>query len=196
MEHVSSELLGMARTQPRATRLGSFEQKVLVACTEALLPAGGAIPRSGIEARVVPYVEQMVSRVPRMLRLLVRALLPIEGVELMRRRRAPDRRSTNPIPEHELCRGPGSLARAMGITLADNRADLCGRRLWLEDRGIVYKDVAWSSRIGISAGVEHPWRGFVIGCPAVSGQPRTSASRPAVRRGASGRPGRRRSGRG
>ena len=127
--------------------------------------------------------------------VLVRALLPVEGVELMRRRRAPDRRSPGPIPEHELCRGPGSLARAMGITLADNRADLCGRRLWLEDRGIVHRDVAWSSRIGISAGVEHPWRGFVSGCPAVSGQPRTSASRPAVRPRASGRPGRRRSGR-
>jgi DNA-3-methyladenine glycosylase len=127
--------------------------------------------------------------------VLVRALLPLEGIDLMRRRRAPDRRSADPIPEHELCRGPGSLARAMGITLAHNRVDLCGRQLWLEDRGIVYPDVAWSSRVGISAGVEHPWRGFVSGCPAVSGQPRTSASRPAARRGESGRRGTRRSGR-
>ncbi len=126
--------------------------------------------------------------------VLVRALLPIEGIELMRRRRAPDRRSPDAIPEHELCRGPGSLARAMGITLADNRADLCGRRLWLEDRGIAYPGVGWSSRIGITAGVEHQWRGFVSGCPAVSGRPKTSASRPGGRRGAARRPGRRRSG--
>ena len=75
MEHVSNGLVGMAGTQPRATRLSRFEHAVLVACTEALLPAGGAIQPSGLEARVVPYVEQMVSRVPRMLRLLVRALL-------------------------------------------------------------------------------------------------------------------------
>jgi DNA-3-methyladenine glycosylase len=127
--------------------------------------------------------------------VLVRALLPLEGIDLMRRRRAPDRRGTGEIPEHELCRGPGSLARAMGITLADNRADLCGRRLWVEDRGFDYGDVAWSSRIGISAGVEHPWRGFVSGCPAVSGTPRTSASRRAAGRRAAATPGRCRSGR-
>ena len=125
--------------------------------------------------------------------VLVRALLPLEGIELMRRRRAPDRRSPDAIPEYELCRGPGNLARAMGITLADNRADLCGRRLWLEDRGIFYPGVEWSSRIGISAGRERQWRCFVSACPAVSGAPRTSARRPAARRRASARPGRRRS---
>ncbi len=128
--------------------------------------------------------------------VLLRALLPLEGIDLMRRRRAPDRRRADAIPEHELCRGPGSLARAMGITLADNRADLCGRRIWLEDRRMAYPDVSWSSRIGISAGREHLWRCFVSGCPAVSGPPRTSATRPAGRRPAPGRPGRRRSDRG
>lgn len=127
--------------------------------------------------------------------VLVRALLPLEGIDLMRRRRAPDRRGTGEVPEHQLCRGPGSLARAMGITLADNRADLGGPRLWLEDRGIDYPDVRWSSRIGISAGIEHPWRGFVSGCRAVSGSARISASRPAGRRRAAASPGRRRSGR-
>ncbi len=127
--------------------------------------------------------------------VLVRALLPLEGTDLMRRRRAPDRRATTPIPDHELCKGPGSLARAMGITLADNRADLCGRRLWLEDRGIDYSDVSWSSRVGINVGVERQWRCFVTGCPAVSAQPRTSAIRPAARRRAPARRGRRRSGR-
>jgi 3-methyladenine DNA glycosylase Mpg len=59
----------------------------------------------------------------------------------------------------------------MGITLADNRANVCdGRRLAIEDRGLTYPGVAWSSRIGISAGTEHPWRCFVVGCAAVSGQ--------------------------
>jgi DNA-3-methyladenine glycosylase len=127
--------------------------------------------------------------------VLVRAVAPLEGIELMRRRRAPDRRSDEAIPEHQLCRGPGSLARAMGITLADNRADLCGRRLYVEDRGIAYPAVVWSSRIGISAGVEHPWRCFAAGCPAVSGKTKTSATRRSARPAAAAYRGRHRSGR-
>jgi DNA-3-methyladenine glycosylase len=102
--------------------------------------------------------------------VLVRALLPLDGLALMQRRRRPDRGGGRRIPDHELCRGPGSLSRAMGITLANNRADLCGRRLYLEDRDIAYPDLEWSPRIGISAGTEHPWRCFVVGCPAVSGR--------------------------
>ncbi len=103
--------------------------------------------------------------------VLVRALVPLEGLASMQRRRRADRRRPGRIPDHELCRGPGSLARAMGITLADNRTDVCdGRRLAIEDRGLTYPDVAWSSRIGISAGTEHPWRCFVTGCAAVSGK--------------------------
>lgn len=127
--------------------------------------------------------------------VLVRALVPCEGIELMRRRRAPDRRGDDAIPAHQLCRGPGCLARAMGMTLADNRADLCGRRLYLEDRGIEYPAVAWSPRIGISVGVEHPWRCFAVGCPAVSGKTGTSATRRGARPVASASRGRRRSGR-
>lgn len=100
--------------------------------------------------------------------VLVRALLPLDGIRLMERRRRADRPTGGPIPEHELCRGPGSLARAMGITLTDNRADLCGRRLYIEDRGGDYPDVVWSPRIGISAGTEHLWRCSVPGCDAVS----------------------------
>ena len=101
--------------------------------------------------------------------VLVRALVPLDGAAGMQRRRRRDRRTPGRIPDHELCRGPGSLARAMGITLADNRGDLCeGRRLWIEDRGLTYADVAWGPRIGISAGTEHHWRCHVVGCPAVS----------------------------
>jgi len=133
--------------------------------------------------------------------VLVRALMPLDGLELMQRRRGPDRRGSRRIPDHELCRGPGSLARAMGITLAGNRADLCGRRISLEDRGISLPAVAWSSRIGISSGKEHLWRCYVIGCPAVSGGnglrvrgPASSTTPPAEIRAAGARRGRRRSG--
>jgi DNA-3-methyladenine glycosylase len=104
--------------------------------------------------------------------VLIRALDPLEGTDLMRRRRSGDRRAGPPIPDHELCRGPGSLTRAMGIELADNRADLCQvppGSLLIEDRGMVYPDAAWSSRIGIRVGLEHRWRCYAAGCLAVSG---------------------------
>jgi len=116
--------------------------------------------------------------------VLVRALEPLDGVRLMRRRRAGDRRPGAAIPDHELCRGPGSLARAMGISLADNRADLCGPSLYVEDRGTTCSALAWSSRIGIRVGIEYQWRCYVAGCPAVSGtrahgrEPKAEGRRP------------------
>jgi DNA-3-methyladenine glycosylase len=108
--------------------------------------------------------------------VLVRALEPVDGVELMKKRRAGDRGGAA-IPDHELCRGPGSLSRAMGITLAENRADLSGRRLYLEDRGIAVGEIAWSARIGISAGLDRAWRCYVAGSRAVSGTRRPAEGR-------------------
>jgi DNA-3-methyladenine glycosylase len=94
--------------------------------------------------------------------ILVRALAPLEGVAVMRRRRA------IAVDEAGLCRGPGNLTRAMGITLADNRVDLLGDRLFIEDRGGSVGPIAWGPRIGINVGVDRPWRAYVVGNPAVS----------------------------
>jgi len=100
--------------------------------------------------------------------VLVRALEPVDGVALMRARRASRHRE---IPIHGLCRGPGNLTRAMGITLADNRADLCsGDRLFLEESAAQVARVARSPRIGIATGLERPWRFYVVGSAAVSGK--------------------------
>ena len=110
--------------------------------------------------------------------VLIRALDPLEGLDVMRRRRARHmkgrRRSVEPSAwsSHELCRGPGNLTMAMGITLAENRVDLLGHRLFIEDRGIRLGPLAWGPRIGIKVGTEHPWRLFVAGHPAVSGPKR------------------------
>lgn len=93
--------------------------------------------------------------------VLIRALEPIEGVALMRRRRGAG------VPDHDLCRGPGNLTRAMGITLSDNRADLCGTTLHIDDRGIAH-DVRWSARVGISVGTDRLWRCFAANSRAVS----------------------------
>ena len=107
--------------------------------------------------------------------VLVRALEPVEGISTMRRRRARPtkgrrrRPSQLPMPVHDLCRGPGNAAMAMGITLAENRVDLLSERLFIEDRGIRVEQVAWGPRIGIRLGTDSPWRAWIAGHPGVSG---------------------------
>jgi DNA-3-methyladenine glycosylase len=128
--------------------------------------------------------------------VLIRALEPLDGIDLMRRRRGVPR-SGKPLETHRLCQGPGNLTRALGITLADNRADLCrpglqpgrgaelkaGRGdglkagLWIEDRGIRVADVVWGPRIGIRVGTEHPWRCAAAGNRCVSQQAGTPDTR-------------------
>jgi DNA-3-methyladenine glycosylase len=107
--------------------------------------------------------------------VLIRALDPIEGVATMRRRRARTARGRRPaasdLAAHELCRGPGNLTMAMGITLEENRVDLLGERLFIEDRGIGAGQVEWGPRIGIRVGVDRPWRAVIAGHLAVSGRP-------------------------
>lgn len=104
--------------------------------------------------------------------VLIRALEPVEGLPLMRKRRsnAPWRYGKPAVPDHELCRGPGNLTRALGITLDDNNVPLTTRPLFIDDRGIGVDAVEWSPRIGISVGTEHPWRCTLRGNPSVSGR--------------------------
>lgn len=99
--------------------------------------------------------------------VLIRALQPVEGLALMRKRRAPGGRD---VPEADLCRGPGNLTRALGITLADNLLDLTSSRLSIENRGFRADKIMWGSRIGIRVGVDHPWRCWIAGHPSVSGR--------------------------
>jgi DNA-3-methyladenine glycosylase len=102
--------------------------------------------------------------------VLIRALEPVDGIPLMVKRRAPDGRH---VPVADLCRGPGNLTKALGITLAENRADLCSvsaqSKLYIEDRGVVGREVAWGPRIGIRVAVDRPWRCWLAGNASVSG---------------------------
>jgi len=100
--------------------------------------------------------------------VLIRALEPVEGVELMAIRRAPDGRA---IERRDLCRGPGNLTRALGITLAQNRLDLTSSQLCIENRGFRRGRVSWGPRIGIRVGVDRRWRCWISGNPSVSGRP-------------------------
>jgi DNA-3-methyladenine glycosylase len=116
--------------------------------------------------------------------VLIRALEPIDGIPLMMKRRAPDGRH---VPIADLCRGPGNLTKALGITLAENRLDLCSvpapstdrvgtergqSKLYIEDRGFTVSSVAWGPRIGIRVAVDRPWRCWIVGNSAVSGRRR------------------------
>jgi DNA-3-methyladenine glycosylase len=97
--------------------------------------------------------------------VLLRALQPLDGIALMRKRRAVEGRE---VHDADLCRGPGNLTRAMGITLADNRHDLTGSTLTIVDRGLSVGDVARGPRIGIRVAVDRPWRCWVDGHRSVS----------------------------
>jgi DNA-3-methyladenine glycosylase len=106
--------------------------------------------------------------------VLLRALAPLDGVELMQRRRRrvmKGRRlpSSAQLSVDDLCRGPGNLTMAMAITLNENLVDLQGDRLWIEDRGIDAGPVVWTPRIGIRVGAERLWRAHVDAHRAVSG---------------------------
>jgi DNA-3-methyladenine glycosylase len=96
--------------------------------------------------------------------VLIRALEPIEGERLMRRRR----QAPPSVPVAALCRGPGNLSRALGISLKQNRADLTQSALRIEDRGLASREVVWGPRVGISVGLEHAWRCSASGSLAVS----------------------------
>jgi DNA-3-methyladenine glycosylase len=105
--------------------------------------------------------------------VLIRALEPLEGIACMRRRRAratKGRRAPgrSALPVHDLCRGPGNVTMAMGITLKDNQLDLLGDRLRIEDRGEQRGPITWGPRVGIRVGVDRPWRACVTGHRAVS----------------------------
>ena len=97
--------------------------------------------------------------------VLVRALAPVFGLEAMRARRGP-------VPDSKLASGPGCVAKALGLTLADNGADLTRGPLWLSDlpprRGGL--PIVAGTRVGIRLGVE------LAGHPSVSG-PRSGLAR-------------------
>lgn len=90
--------------------------------------------------------------------VLIRAIEPLVGVEVMLRRRGLAKLARN------LTAGPGVLSQALGLTPALTGELLTGTQIWLEDHGEVIdsSNVLASSRVGLEyAGpeaVELPWR--------------------------------------
>ena len=103
--------------------------------------------------------------------VLIRALRPLDGIPLMRRRRKVAQHAT-PTAEADLCRGPGNLTRAFGINLKHNQVDLCGDRLYIENRACSVKAIGRSLRVGISVGTERRWRAYIKDGSAVSANTR------------------------
>lgn len=98
--------------------------------------------------------------------VLVRAVEPEEGIELMLKRR-PVRKET------ELASGPGKLCIAFGIDRTINGADLLGERVWIEDAGRIVRpsEIASGPRIGIDYAeefVSSPWRFWLKENPHIS----------------------------
>jgi DNA-3-methyladenine glycosylase len=84
--------------------------------------------------------------------VLLRAITPIDGIDLMRERR---RR-----PDPELANGPGKLCQALGIGLAHDDADVVvGRRITILDDGSPPPTAPRAGpRVGITRAVDLPWR--------------------------------------
>jgi DNA-3-methyladenine glycosylase len=84
--------------------------------------------------------------------VLIRALEPCEGVEVMRARRGP-------VAERELTNGPGKLTQALGIDLSHNSSSLLGDGpIRISPGATSYDVVQTAPRIGISKAVDLDWR--------------------------------------
>src|SRR4051794_11568516 len=95
--------------------------------------------------------------------VLIRALEPLDGLELMRARRGMQR------PE-DLCSGPGKLTQALGIELTENDTSLLDGPVTIEERPAAWRDVRWvaGERIGITKAVDLEWRFCALGSRSVS----------------------------
>ena len=95
--------------------------------------------------------------------VLIRALEPLEGLDLMRRRRGLDR-------VEDLCSGPGKLTQALGIELDLNGSDLAGGPISIEPPPPGWEEVepVVGTRIGITKAADLPWRFCVPGSRSVS----------------------------
>jgi DNA-3-methyladenine glycosylase len=97
--------------------------------------------------------------------VLLRAASPLDGLPAMRALRPAARR------DRDLCSGPAKLCQAFGIDRSHDGADLVtgDRRVTIVDDGTPPPpEPGVSTRIGLSAGAEHPWRWYVPDDPNVS----------------------------
>jgi DNA-3-methyladenine glycosylase len=108
--------------------------------------------------------------------ILIRALEPLEGIEIMQRHR-----KTTEL--RDLTRGPGRLAQALQIDRRHDGLDLCqDEKLWLGEINHSTGAIGKSVRIGITRAADRLLRFFERGNPFVSGPKRLLQSSPKRRR--------------
>ena len=100
--------------------------------------------------------------------VLIRALQPAEGLELMEGRRGRD---------FDLCNGPGKLTQAFGITLDQDGSELTNGVLNIRWGEPPEGEIISTTRIGISRGTNLPWRYLVMGDENVSVVPKEISNR-------------------
>jgi DNA-3-methyladenine glycosylase len=94
--------------------------------------------------------------------VLIRALEPVDGLELMRLRRRLDR-------VHDLCSGPGKLTQALDVELHHNGTDLLGGGpIRFEPPAGDAPALVEGPRIGITKAADLPWRFCAAGSRSVS----------------------------
>jgi len=103
--------------------------------------------------------------------ILIRALEPLEGIELMKKNRGKEE-------VRELTNGPGKLTQALKVDRRLNGEDLVrSGRLFLARGKDTTFEIRDSSRIGIDRGLEFRWRYFIAGNQFVSrAKPKTGSS--------------------
>jgi DNA-3-methyladenine glycosylase len=104
--------------------------------------------------------------------VLIRAVEPLDGIELMRKRRGA-------VKDRDLSRGPGRLTQAFGISREQNRADLTRPPLVIcAGERLPAEAVVAGPRIGIGPVQDgRPWRFHEAGSPWVSTGPTKAAPR-------------------
>jgi DNA-3-methyladenine glycosylase len=105
--------------------------------------------------------------------VLIRALEPTEGIDLMRERRgrnARARASATRLRLDQLCSGPGKLTEALGVNLSLNGKDLLGPPFALSTGTDSWNgaEITTAKRIGITKAADLPWRYCAAGSRFVS----------------------------
>lgn len=99
--------------------------------------------------------------------ILIRAVVPTDGIEEIELRR------NMPVSKPAVTSGPGSVAKALGISRKVNGFDLQGDVIWIEDRGLTFTDdeIITAPRVGVDYAAEDallPYRLYVRGNKYVS----------------------------
>ena len=99
--------------------------------------------------------------------VLIRSLEPLEGIDHMLIR------TGKPVADFTITKGPGNLARAMGMSKIHSGGNLFSEEIFIEDDGMRYKkdQIAITKRIGVESAredAELPYRFIVKGNPYVS----------------------------